>query len=387
MPRPNTTGPMLRFSSFFVLVAACAASQAAESLIRLTPEQLKTANVTFVAARNANESQSGSSGGSDLRLAGRAVVPNAALDVVLAPVTGRIESPLVNPGETVKAGQALARLHSAEVLAMQRDLVSARAAADVARSRAERDEALFADGIIARNRLIESRAARDDAEAQLREHQQLLRLAGLSDGAINRIRSAADISPLLTVSARRAGTVLQQTTGPGQAVAAGDPLFQIAALDHLWLELQATRAQAQRIAKGDAVQVAGCEGPATVIATSLHLDSQSQTVTVRAELRDADGCLSPNQYVEASVSPRASGPGLISVPEGGLIRLEGSDHVFVQADGGLRPVPVTVERRASGTAWVSGALKPGDNVAATGLAALKGTWQGLGAAPETGTQP
>ena len=200
-------------------------------------------------------------------------------------------------------------------------------------------------------------------------------------------RTAADISPLLTVSARRAGTVLQQTTGPGLAVAAGDPLFQIAALDHLWLELQATRAQAQRIAKGDAVQVAGCEGPATVIATSLHLDSQSQTVTVRAELRDAGGCLSPNQYVEASVSPRASGPGLISVPEGGLIRLGGSDHVFVQADGGLRPVPVTVERRASGTAWVSGALKPGDNIAATGLAALKGTWQGLGAAPEAGTLP
>ena len=109
MPRPNTTGPTLRFSSFLLLLAACAASQAAESLIRLTPEQPKTANVTFVAARNANESQSGSSGGSDLRLAGRAVVPNAALDVVLAPVTGRIESPLVNPGETVKAGNIIVR--------------------------------------------------------------------------------------------------------------------------------------------------------------------------------------------------------------------------------------------------------------------------------------
>ena len=355
MPRPNTIASLLRFSSFLLLVTASVAAPAAESVIRLTPEQLQTAKVTFAAARDANESQSGSSGGAALRLTGRAVVPNAALDVVLAPATGRIEALLVNPGETVRAGQALARLHSAEVLAMQRELVSARASAEVARARAERDEALFADGIIARNRLVETRAERDDADAQLREHQQLLRLAGLPDGAISRIRSAADITAQLTISARRAGTVLQQSTSPGQAVAAGDPLFQIAALDHLWLELQATQPQARRIANGDAVQVAGCEGTARVIATSLQLDSQSQTVTVRAELPDAGGCLSPNQYVEARVSPRAAGPGLISVPESGLVRLEGRDHVFVQADGGLRPVAVTVERRASGTAWVSGA--------------------------------
>ena len=63
---------------------------------------------------------------------------------MLSPVSGRIESLLVNPGQAVRAGQALARIHSAELLGLQRELVSARAQADVARARAARDATLFA---------------------------------------------------------------------------------------------------------------------------------------------------------------------------------------------------------------------------------------------------
>lgn len=381
MQRLNTIGRMLSIASFFMIPGYVVA---ASPVLKLTSDQLQTAKVTFVVARAVNASQSGNAEGATLRLAGRAVVPNVALDVVLAPAAGRVESLLVNPGQQVQAGQPLARLYSAEVLAMQRDLVSARARAALATARAERDEALFAEGIIARNRLLEARAELADAQAVLREHQQLLRLTGLSEIETSRIRVASDITSLLTITARRSGTVLQQGTGPGQQVAAGDPLFQIAALDHLWLELQATRDQARRIAVGDSVQVAGCTDTAKVLSTSLLLDSQSQTVTVRAEMRDAAGCLSPNQFLEAGVSPRAAGPDLVIVPEGGLVRLENRDHVFVRTDGGLRPVIVNVERRASGTAWVSGALQAGDAVAATGLAALKGSWLGLGAAAESG---
>jgi cobalt-zinc-cadmium efflux system membrane fusion protein len=380
--------PHCRLLPLWAALIMAVPAAGAEALIRISPEQLRTAGVAFepVQAVNDTHSQTGN-GGASLRLTGRTTVPNSAQELMLAPVSGRIESLLVNPGQVVRAGQALVRIHSAELLGLQRELVSASASADVARARAARDATLFDEGIIARNRLIESQAARADAEAQLHEHQQLLRLAGMSVDSIARIKGAADISPLLTVAARRSGTVVQQTAGPGQQVAIGDPLFQIAVLDTLWLELQASRDQALRIAPGDRVTVPGCTAAASVIATGLQLDSQSQTVTVRAELKNAAGCLAPNQYVEARVVPRPSGPGLLRIPESGIIQRNGRDYVLVREGNGLRPVPVEVERRADGSAWIHGGLKAGDAVASSGLAALKGSWLGLGALPGTAETP
>lgn len=380
-----SSSPIISISlmaTLLALLAGAGAAGAAENGLRLSEAQLQAARVAFAPVQSASDAAPDTPGGAALRLVGRTLIPNTALDVVLAPAAGRVEALLVNPGETVRAGQPLARLHSAEVLAMQRELVSARARADVLRARVTRDESLYADGIIARNRLEEARAERDDAEARLREQRQLLRLAGLTDGAVDRIRGATDISASLTLRARRAGTVLHQDARPGQAMNAGDVLYQIATLDRLWLELQATREQARRISSGDRVTVEGCPDPGQVIATSLRLDDHSQTVTVRAELPGSAQCLAPNQNVEAALSPRAHATGLLRVPESALIRQDGRDYVFLREPGGVRAVEVQVERRAGGSAQISGALQPGNEIATTGLAALKGQWHGLGAAAE-----
>jgi membrane fusion protein, heavy metal efflux system len=387
---PSCTLRLPRYRLLLLWAAAIIAipAVAAEPLIRISPEQLRNAGVAFEPAQAVNDTQSQlGDGGATLRLTGRATIPNSALEVMLAPVSGRIESLLVNPGQAVRAGQPLARIHSAELLGLQRGLVSARAQADVALARAARDATLFAEGIIARNRLLESEAVLAEAAARLQEQQQLLRLAGMTAAAIARIKGAADISPLLTIATRRDGTVVQQSAGPGQQVAVGDPLFQVATLDTLWLELQATREQALRIAPGNRVAVPGCKATASVIAAGLQLDSQSQTVTVRAELKNAAGCLAPNQYVEGRVVPRPSGPDLLRVPESGLIQRDGRDYVLVREGNGLRPVQVEVERRADGAAWIRGGLKVGSAVASRGLAALKGSWIGLGAVPEIAETP
>jgi RND family efflux transporter MFP subunit len=354
---------------------ACLAVAAAEPELRLTAAQLATAGVTFSPAiRPAAEA------GASLQLAGRVVVPNAGLEQVLAPVPGRIEALLVDPGQTVRTGQPLLRLYSADFLAMQRALVGARARWQAASARAGRDEALHAEGIIARNRLEESRAQLVEAEAQLGEQRQLLRIAGLPDAAIAALRTAADIQPLLTLAARRDGSVLQQLASPGAAVEAGAPLLRIARLDKLWIELQATRDQALRIRNGDSATVAGCARAGKVIAAALQLEERSQTVTVRVELPQTDGCVAPNQFIEARLAPRAGGAGLVQVPAASLAQHQGRTYVFVRSPGGVAPRQVEVERRSPTAAWISGGVQAGDQVASSGLAAIKGSWLGLGAA-------
>jgi multidrug efflux pump subunit AcrA (membrane-fusion protein) len=365
------------------MLALAATATAGEAPIAMSAQQLSSARIAFTRAQTVDAaSQTGGQDGASLRLAGRIVVPNTALELVLAPVAGRVESLLVNPGQRVQAGQALARIHSAEIVALQRELISARTRAETAQARADRDQKLHDAGIIARNRLEESLAQHADAQAMLGERLQLLRLAGFSEAAAARTRSAGDISPLLTITARRGGSVLQQSTGPGEFINTGEPLFRLATLDVLWAELQATRAQAARIHAGDRVTIPGCSREGTVIAAALQLDSQSQTTTVRVELPGSAGCLTPNQYVEAQLTPRATLPALLSVPASSLVQREGVNYIFVRTQAGLQPLAVEVERRTAASAWISGALKSGDEVASAGLAAIKGSWLGLGATAE-----
>lgn len=370
--------PAVRTAGLLVLLALGAQlrAAAAEQVVVLDAAQREAGGVRFVAAVPAT---SADGAGASLQLSGRVVVPNAALDVLLANVEGRLEAVLVDPGQAVRSGQPLLRIRSAEILGLQRELLAARSRADVARSRAERDAQLHAEGIIAANRLQESEAARADAEARLREQQHLLQLAGVSAAAVSQLRGPDDISATVTLNARRAGQVLAIEASAGQAVQAGDPLLQVAALDALWVELQATRAQAAGIHQGDPVRVAGCEVAGQVSATAVQLDAQSQTVTVRVTIPKPAGCLSPNQFVEAQVAPRPQASGLLAVPDTGVIQHEGRTYVFVLREDGLLPVVVNVERRANGQAWLRGSLRAGDEVAASGLAAIKGSWLGLGA--------
>jgi RND family efflux transporter MFP subunit len=362
-------------------VGGLCAAEAPVQKITLNAAQAQAGGVNFSAARTVDAGAAPVGAGLSLRLSGRAVVPNAALDQVLAPVEGRIEALLVDPGQNVRPGQPLVRIRSAQILELQRELIAARARATLTEARAKRDLQLNSEGIISRNRLLESEAAATEADATLRAQLQMLRLAGFSEAALGRIQEARDIVPVVTLAAPRAGRVLQQSVTVGQSVATGDPLLRVASLDRLWVEMQATREQAQGIRTGDAVAVAGCPESGRVIASSVLLDSQSQTVTVRAELPRAADCLAPNQFVEAQVSPRAAA-GLLAVPEASVVQHAGSSFVFLRTSDGVQPVAVKVERRANGSAWVRGKLDAGAQVASSGLAAIKGSWMGLGAAAQ-----
>lgn len=366
--------PMLgRLAALALVIPALVG--AAEPRIDLSAERLAAAGVQFTPAAAPDPLE-----GASLRLTGRVQVPNTGLELVLAPVDGRVESLLVDPGQTVKAGQPLVRIHSGSLVSMQRGLVAARVRTDVARTRAARDASLHADGIIARNRLEESQAQLTQSEAELREHVQLLRLAGFSAAAVDHMDSAADIGPQLTLAARRDGQVLEQLAGVGQAVETGTPLLRLARLDALWIELQATRDQALLVRTGDVVQVGGCDRPGKVIATAMQLGAQSQTVLVRVELSAPGGCVAPNQYVEALVAPAQHADGLVQVPAMAVVRQQDRHFVFVKTGAGIEPRAVTVERRSGQWAWIHGEVRTGDAVASAGIAALKGSWQGFGAA-------
>jgi multidrug efflux pump subunit AcrA (membrane-fusion protein) len=376
----------LLIASFPAWSTASGASGSPAGLIRLDVQQQQLAGIRVhpVGTAQAAESPAGE-GSSGLRLSGQAVVPDSGMEVVLASADGQVQAVLVTPGQSVSAGQPLARLYSPGAVGLQRAWLQARSRAEVAASTARRAEDLHAAGIIAESRLQQARADLAEAEASRAEQRQLLRIAGMGDAAIDGLRSAEGISPVLTIVARANGTVLEQLQGAGQAVAAGTALLRVASGRDLWIELRAARAQSAELKVGDAVNVPGCPARARLVAVGGGLDAGSQTVGVRALLPGGRSCLQPGQYLEATVLARPAA-GLVSVPQSALVSAGGVDYVFVREAAGFRPLAVHVVQKRGQLAWLAQGPPAGAQVASAGLTSLKGAWQGFGsllAAPAT----
>ena len=373
----NLTAPMTRptICRLIALLAAgfvsAAQAQSADP-IRISPDQLAKAGVVFAAVKPA------STAGVGVRLAGSVVYPPNRIEIVSAPAAGVVQAVLVNSLENVKAMQALARLHSPQLLEWQRDYVQLAAQLELATKKTERDENLFKEGIIAASRLQDTRNQLAQAQVAVQERAQMLKLAGMRQAAIATLASQHGLNPVIDIQTPRGGTVLELMVAPGQRVEAGAPLVKLARAGELWLELQASRMQGDQIAIGDTVNVRACKESGRVSAIAPQMAEQSQLVIVRATLPGADRCLRAGQYLEATISSKTVPQTGWLVPAGALVRDAGREILFVRDAKGVRPLNVTVITRDAASAVVQGALQDGVQVAVQGTANLKGIWLGLG---------
>lgn len=314
-------------------------------------------------------------GAASLLLQGTVVLPAQQSDVVSLPVAGVVQAVLVAPLQTVRAGQPVARVLSPELAQWQRDWWLAQTQARLAQDKAQRDEQLFADGIIAEYRRNESRAQAEMAALTARERRQALRLAGVGEAALT--AGQTSLSPQLTLVAPVAGTVLEQLATPGQRLEAGQPVAHIARAGRLAIEVQAGREQAGVLRVGEVLGVEGCQSGARITAVSPQLSSTNQALQLRAEPLGQERCLRIGQFVQLRWQGAAGG--VLSVPSAAVVQQAGRAYVFVREAGGFRPVAVTLGAGGGEQLTLTSGLQPGQVVAVRGVAAIKGAWLGLGA--------
>jgi cobalt-zinc-cadmium efflux system membrane fusion protein len=107
------------------------------------------------------------------------------------------------------------------------------------------------------------------------------------------------------VTAPFAGTVIARHTNAGN-VAGDGPLFEVADLTSLWIELNAFGKDAARISEGQTLRVTASAGDLTAD-VSLHrllplASAASQTLVARAELPNPEGRWRPGMSVNAEVT-------------------------------------------------------------------------------------
>jgi RND family efflux transporter MFP subunit len=313
-------------------------------------------------------------------LSARVVVPNSQMNVVSTPLPGLVETLTVSISQTVRKGQVLARIQSPALAEAQRLFVQATNQASLAHATLKRDESLWQEGIIAESRYLAAKGNHAEATALLAERTQALHLAGMSESAIGRLRSARAISSSLDIAAPADGVVLEQMATVGQRLDASAAIYKVAQVNPLWLEIQVPVARAAGVRNSDPVSVPQFRAQGSVIAIGGNVDPDSQTVMVRALISENAQNLKPGQNVEATVVAAAPGAGGgWRVPNSALSRQEGKLLLFVKTPDGFRAQSATLIYEGARESAITADLKESDEIAVRGLAALKGMLAGLGA--------
>lgn len=314
---------------------------------------------------------------SSRRFPAEIVVPIGQERVVSAPQSGLLDQLYVAAGQNVKKGQVIAHLTSPDLLVLQRDYLQAQTQKKLAAKSLARDAELLKDGIIPQRRYLETESTHEETSAALAQRKQALRLAGMSESAINKLSPTAGMSSGITLTAPMDGQVLEQMVTTGQHVDMAMPLYRIAKLNSLWLEIHAPLEGLPFVKEGMPVRVPKLQASGKLIAVIRSVNKADQTLHLRAEITKGAEKLSPGQFVEAEISLGGQSQHF-SVPKSALAWQGAEAMVFVQTKVGFSPLKVKVISEQGDEAIVEAVFSGSEKVAVTGISAIKGAWLGLG---------
>lgn len=301
------------------------------------------------------------------------VLPPNAEQVISSPVNGLVAQVLVNENQVVGAHAPLIRIASAELGQLQLQLLQAGARATLARQAAQREQKLFDEGIIPQRRVHEAQASLKEAEAALNQAKAALRLSGLSPAAIDKVGASGTPQDGITLTASRGGVITGIAVKTGQRVEPATALLHVTQTDTLWLDVHIPVAESANWPVGTRLKLKGRDITARVVSTSTMVAPGTQTVALRAVVERAATPLRPGEAVtvEASALARA---GAWDVPLSAVAYDGNRAYLFVRTPDGFEAKGVKVTASSGQRVRIEAPLEAGQQIAVSGIAALKGAW-------------
>jgi RND family efflux transporter MFP subunit len=278
---------------------------------------------------------------------GRLLSPPRGTALLAAPAAGVVREVPVELGSRVAPGTVVIRLDAPDLAA---GAAALRAQVAAARTDADRQRQLLADGIASRRQVEERVAAADALVAQAEAADSLLRRTTLR-------------SPLR-------GVVSQLLVSIGTQVSAGQALAEVVDPTAVFGTARVPAVDLARVRPGQKAEVRP-EGsdrwwPARVSSVGAVVDSISNTGEVRLALSARDPVLRPGVglLVRLTVDTRT---GVIVVPASALVEQDNSTRVFVVGPDSLAlGRVVTVGARDGARVEVTGEVHPGERIVVEG---------------------
>ncbi len=143
-------------------------------------------------------------------------------------IPGRVKALLTDEGRTVKSGERIGVLDSAEYesqVALNRAMLrNAEAAHDKAKKDYERSDVLYKSGAVSTQQMDAAKTAYDVALAQVQQASAALKTSEV------RLKDTV-------ISAPVSGVVLRKNVEAGETVGAGTPVFTIGDLENPWIKV------------------------------------------------------------------------------------------------------------------------------------------------------
>jgi cobalt-zinc-cadmium efflux system membrane fusion protein len=169
------------------------------------------------------------------------------------------------------------------------------------------------------------------------------------------------------------GVVTERNTNPGEQ-AESSPLFTVADLSSVWVELALFPRDRSRIQVGQPVLVQTADGgpvrQGEIVFVSALGTSNTQSLTARVLLDNADGIWSPGLYVRGEVTVGESAATL-AVPAAALQEIDGVICVFVETAEGFVVRPIKSGRSDGRVVEILDGLSAGEAVVGEGSFVLK----------------
>jgi len=284
-------------------------------------------------------------------------------------VGGKVTQRLVDLGQPVRAGQALALLDATDLRLSQDAARAGLAAAQVQVNQAQADFKRFQD----------LRAQGFISQAELERHQTTLKAAEASAAqARAQLSVQGNQAAYSSLNATAAGVVTLVSVEPGQVVAPGEPVLTVAhdgprdvvfaipedmgtAVRPLVGKMNAIKARRW----GTDVWV-----PATIREMAAAADPASRTLLVKADVGRADVSLGQTASVAISVAPRIQAG--VHVPLQALVEQQGRSAVWVldSASMTVKQQPVSTGEVNGNVVLVASGIKPGQEIVTAGVHVL-----------------
>lgn len=310
----------------------------------------------------------------------KVVVPANRELIISSTQPGLVMQLLANIGDSIEKGQILAKLNSPELLALQRDFLTEANEMSLSELEYGRDKTLLDEGVIADRRWQETQAIHNSKSTRYDTARQLLILAGMSANEIKNLAQTRQLSSQLNISSPIRGIVLERSATVGARLDIQAPLYRIADLSELWLEINIPQERLSAIHIGDLVKVENTTVTAKISLLGQSVNRENQTVSARAVIDGKQNVLRVGQNVNVQILQNSE-QDTFKIANSAIAQNDGRHYIFVRNAEGFRVAEIKIVGKQDGESLISIPLAGNEQIALKGTVALKADWLGLGGNP------
>ncbi len=356
------------FLGFFCLIVL--ANAETENTLQLSQEQLTNLGINLSQIESTHQF-------TILNAPAKVVLPPGNEYSVSASQAGLVVNISASLGDSVKKGQVLAQINSPDLLANQRLYLKALNDLQLNLLAYDRDKQLVAEGVIAERRWQETSSQYNTFIYEANELKQLLEISGMTVAEIDQLAKSHRLSGQLNVRAPISGVVLDRSVLVGERIDLQAPLFKVALLDELWLEVNVPHERIDSIKLGDIVLIDNSAVSAEIILLGQSVNSDNQTIQVKARVRGKYPDIRTGETINTQIIKFLKTPAY-KVPNASVAQYEGKVFVFVRTSSGFSISPINIIGKQGDDTIITGDFSGKETIAIKGAVALKALWLGLG---------